>query len=282
MTRFSGNPDMFLSLTNPYPNATDYHLKSTDAEGDLITLTTVDLTLGTGAVLRPKDTQLEACVLPDPARPATASIETSCVLYVSVYGTLGASSFMLTATVRELSAGFHIDAPSSIVADYAFNPATFGPRMPSPAISAAVVYASPGHACSPPDAPDTWQLSNAADAAGAIVLLDRGPSDDGQCPFPGRYFASKVMQAQRARALGVIVANDAASAATGGWDALLNMGTVSGDQSAGITIPSIFVSYATGELIKRQLSSGVRASFSRPTGRLPILVPGMPQVSSAQ
>ena len=279
MTTLSGNPDLYISLTTPYPNASDYHLKSTDAEGDLITLTTVDMTLGSGSVLRSKDAQLEACVAPG-ATSATA-FDTSCVLYVAVYGALGASTFTLSATVRELSAGFHVDAPTAIVADYASSPATFGPRMGSPAaISGAVVYASPGSACPPTGSTEDWRLSNAAAAAGSIVLLDRGPSDDVSCPYPGRYFASKVMQAQKAGALAVIVANDAASAATTSPDALVNMGAVAGDQSALITIPSAFVSLATGELLKRQLSSGVRATFATPSDRLPILVPGLPQVGA--
>ena len=279
MTTLSGNPDLYISLTTPYPNASDYHLKSTDAEGDLITLTTVDMTLGSGSVLRPKDAQLEACVAPD-ATSATA-FDASCVLYVAVYGALGASTFTLSATVRELSAGFHVDAPTAIVADYASSPATFGPRMGNPAaISGAVVYASPGSACPPTGSTEDWRLSNAAAAAGSIVLLDRGPSDDVSCPYPGRYFASKVMQAQKAGALAVIVANDAASAATTSPDALVNMGAVAGDQSALITIPSAFVSLATGELLKRQLSSGVRATFATPSDRLPILVPGLPQVGA--
>lgn len=276
MTTLSGNPDLYVSLTNPYPNATDYHLKSTDAEGDLITLTTVDMTLGSGSVLRPKDAQLEACV--DSSGPA---FDTSCELYVAVYGALGASAFTLTATVRELSAGFHVDAPTVIAADYASSPATFGPRMGDPtAISGAVVYASPGSACPPPGSTEDWRLSNAAEAAGAIVLLDRGPSDDAACPYPGRYFASKVMQAQKAGAVAVIVANDAVSAASTSPDALVNMGAVAGDQSALITIPSAFVSLNTGELLKRQLSSGVRATFATPLGRLPILVLGLPQLGA--
>ena len=43
---------------------------------------------------------------------------------------------------------------------------------------------------------------------GAIALIDRGVGPSNDCPYPGRYFARKVLAAQAAGAKAVIVAND--------------------------------------------------------------------------
>ena len=131
-----------------------------------------------------------------------------------------------------MGSGFHVDSPDAIAGDMPFTVSTFGAPLPLNPITARVVYAQPGAACPPEGAPASWQLSNADALAGAIALVDRG-SD---CPYPGRYFANKVLAAQDAGAVGVIVADDTQAAA------LVYMGAASGDQAARVSIPSLFIS----------------------------------------
>ena len=264
MTAFSGNPDMFLSLTEPYPNATSATWRSTDVEGDVITISNVAFDY------RPKSEELDACLNPPEGAVATQA----CVLYIAVHGFEGASSFSLAADARALSSGFHIDAPAGSAGDYEFTVSTFGAPMPTRPLSASVVKAEPLTACGDGLTSD-GQLVNAADVAGSIAWVERGPHDE-RCPYPGRYFANKVMVAQRAGAVAVIMSNNDED---GG---LIYMGSVSGDHAAAVSIPSIFVSYDVGHnIIQRGLTEGVRVSLSQPLGRLPLLVNGVPQAGAA-
>lgn len=157
--------------------------------------------------------------------------------------------------------GFTIEAPASIAGPKEFTTATFGPRLPQRPLSACVVYAEPHDACTP--------LTNAVAVTGCYVLLDRGAASPGSCDYPNIYFANKVKTAQAAGAVGAIVVNNLDE----GW---VYMGGVSGDAAVDVTIPSIFVSKATGDVMKDNLHHGLRLSFAAPEGRRPLLAPGIP------
>ena len=265
MTAFSGNPDVFVSLTEPYPNATSATWRSTDVEGDVITISNVAFDS------RPKSEALDACLNPPEGSLATRA----CVLYISVFGFEGASSFSLAADARALSSGFHVDAPTGSAGDYEFTVSTFGAPMPRRPLSAPVVKASPLSACGAGLTSD-GNLANAADVAGAIAWVERGPHD-ASCPYPGRYFANKVAVAQRAGAVAVIMSNNDAE-----HDGLIYMGAVSSDASSAVSIPSVFVTHQVGlDVIQHGLTEGVRVSLSQPLGRLPLLVNGVPQAGAA-
>ena len=120
-----------------------------------------------------------------------------------------ASRFSLLPSAIKVGSGFHVEAPDALAGqDYEFAASAFGAPLPLRPLTASVVYAQPGNACPPSGAADNWQLSNAAQVRGAIALIDRGVGPSNDCPYPGRYFASKVLQAQHAGAVAVIVAND--------------------------------------------------------------------------
>ncbi|MBK7965769.1 MAG: M36 family metallopeptidase [Bacteroidetes bacterium] len=127
---------------------------------------------------------------------------------------------------------FNIDSPVGIAGSYGAADATFGPGLPSTPITANIELlvdnTSPVN-----DGCET--VVNAAQLAGKIVLVDRGTCS----------FAIKVEAAQNAGALAVIVVNNVGGAP-------FQMGGT----SATITIPSIMISQADGNLIKAELLLG--------------------------
>jgi hypothetical protein len=118
-----------------------------------------------------------------------------------------------------------VNSPSSIAGSYSMVPAAFGPTLVAP-LTGSLVLADPSIACGP--------LSNAAEINGNIAVIDRG-----SCAF-----VVKVMEAQSAGAIAVIVVNN--------QPGYVNMGGV----DPGITIPAVSVSQIDGELIKAALSQG--------------------------
>jgi len=86
-----------------------------------------------------------------------------------------------------------------------------------------------------------------ANLAGQIALIDRGA-----CSFVG-----KVLNAQNAGAVGVIVVNN---------DTTSNFAM--GGDGTGLTIPAVMISQATGAAIKAQLAGGVTATIQPDTTRL--------------
>ena len=159
-----------------------------------------------------------------------------------------ASRFSLLPSAIKVGSGFHVEAPDALAGqDYEFAASAFGAPLPLRPLTASVVYAQPGNACPPSGAADNWQLSNAAQVRGAIALIDRGVGPSNDCPYPGRYFASKVLQAQHAGAVAVIVANDHVEPEPCGGGRtsrcqLVAMGTSDGDLAETVSIPSVFVS----------------------------------------
>ena len=141
--------------------------------------------------------------------------------FIAVFGAQANSSFSLLATANQVSSGFRIDQPDSISGEYPFTTAVFGPPLPKKGLTACVVYAQ-GPTATDPSKKDSGSacepLANADEVSGCIALLDRGPSDD-SCPYPNRYFANKVLVAQQANAVGVIVADNVINDITVyGWD----------------------------------------------------------------
>ena len=131
-----------------------------------------------------------------------------------------------------------IESPAGIQGSYLGLEAVFGPPLPTDVpITGEVILVNdgtfaPSTGCNP--------LVNAADVSGKIALIDRGG-----CSFP-----NKVLNAQNANAIAVIVCNndDNPPIAMPGIDPT-------------ITIPSIMISKADCQLIKVELANGVTASL---------------------
>jgi len=126
-----------------------------------------------------------------------------------------------------------VTAPAGIAGIKPFGDATFGADPSAGTVSGQVVLAVDGaaptsDACSP--------LTNAAQMAGKIALVDRGA-----CPF-----TTKADAAQAAGAIAVIIADNVAEAppAMGGSDPT-------------VTIPVVSISQADGTAMKAQLGAGV-------------------------
>ncbi|MBP6016607.1 MAG: M4 family metallopeptidase [Candidatus Promineofilum sp.] len=137
-----------------------------------------------------------------------------------------------------------VNSPGAIAGTYAAASASFGPPVPPAGLTGNVVLGDDGvgvgsDACTP--------LVNGAAVAGNLALVDRGT-----CPF-----TVKVKNTQDAGATGVIVANNAAGPPAG----------MSGVDPS-ITIPSLQVSQATGNLIKGALP-GVNATLAAAAGASP-------------
>lgn len=125
-----------------------------------------------------------------------------------------------------------IDPPASIAGTYAVGTASYGPPLSSPGVSGDVVLANDGVA----PIGDGCSAFTPGSLAGKIALIDRGT-----CTF-----TIKVKFAQDAGAVGVIIADNAAGAPPAGL----------GGTDPTITIPSVRVTLADGNLIKAALLSG--------------------------
>lgn len=135
-----------------------------------------------------------------------------------------------------------VNSPPAVAGNYEIGTADFGAPLSSPGVTADVVQATdpvegPGNTsmdgCSP--------FNNAGAISGKIALIDRGV-----CTF-----VSKVLNAQNARAIGVIIVNNVDAASPPGM----------GGSDPSITIPTVSITKANGDLIKAQLAFGVNASL---------------------
>jgi len=133
-----------------------------------------------------------------------------------------------------LTAQLTVDSPPAVAGSPPATGADFGPAPPGGGLSGMLAEAldpsdgagaSTRDACSP--------LSNGPDVAGRIALVERGTC----------VFTEKVLNAQQAGAVGVIVYNNVD-------DGLLIMGGT----EASITIPSVFVERAVGESLRDALA----------------------------
>lgn len=130
-----------------------------------------------------------------------------------------------------------VTAPAAIAGTYLVGDASFGPSVEQSPVSGLVVLVED---LAVPTADGCETLVNGAALAGNIALIDRG-----LCGF-----AVKVQAAQDAGAIGVVVVNNVAGPAA-----------ALGGSSATVTIPSVMVSQADGNLIKAQLAGGVQVSL---------------------
>lgn len=129
-----------------------------------------------------------------------------------------------------------IGAPAGIAGEYFAQSATFGPRLTAGGVTGAVVVAlDPADAAGATTLDACSPLTNAAEVAGRIALVNRG-----SCTF-----TVKVKNAQNAGAIAVVVANNAANGLPG-----------MGGGDATITIPSIGVQRSTGDAIRAALATG--------------------------
>ncbi len=162
----------------------------------------------------------------------------------------GAQTNKWTQKYLHLPAALTVEAPASIADEYVGQEAAFGPALRLPGTSGDVVAVDDG-VLGPIDADHALvgtvsdgcetPFVNAAEIRGKIALIDRG-----YCAF-----TIKVRNAQLAGAIGVIVANNAATGLPG-----------MGGTDASITIPSIGVTQTVGTAIRGQLPApGVVASI---------------------
>lgn len=125
-----------------------------------------------------------------------------------------------------------VTAPASVENNYLMVPASFGPNYPLAGLNRQLVLANPILGINDNNA----ALTNAADVAGKIVVMERGG---------GIGFTTKVRNAQNSGAVGVIVINNIAGPATtmGGTDPL-------------VTIPSAMISQLDGDILRPAISAG--------------------------
>jgi Zn-dependent metalloprotease len=148
----------------------------------------------------------------------------------------GARSAAACSTFSPPVGQLRVNAPASIAGDYFAQAAFFGPALTPEGVTGDVVAAlDPPDASGPSTSDGCSALTNAAAVSGKIALINRGT-----CTF-----VTKVLNAQAAGAIGVIIANNAATG-------LAPMGGASDD----VTIPSIGVQQATGTSIRTALGSG--------------------------
>jgi hypothetical protein len=139
-----------------------------------------------------------------------------------------------------------IHPPSSAAGDYGAAGAAFGPAPTATGTSGALVVAlDPADAAGPSTTDACSPLTNAADVAGKIAVLDRGSCN----------FTVKVKNAQNAGAIAVIVVNNVPG----------DPGLMGGADPT-ITIPAVQVSQAHGNTIKAGLpATGTIRSNPRPS-----------------
>ena len=112
---------------------------------------------------------------------------------------------------------------SPVTANYGASPATFGPQLNTSGITGNVLVAVPANGCTAITSP----------VAGGIAVIDRGACD----------FSLKVLNAQLAGAIAVIVANNQGATAT------ITMGP--GEGAKKIRIPAVMISQNDGAALKQ-------------------------------
>lgn len=138
-----------------------------------------------------------------------------------------------------------VTAPGPLAGNYKFGAGTFGPAPSSANFNGQVVQATDAANASGPTTTDgCTAITNAAAIAGKVALIDRGTCG----------FTVKVKNAQDAGAIAVVIADNAAGqpAGLGGADPT-------------ITIPSVRISLADGNLFKANLPATVSGFVVDPT-----------------
>jgi len=138
-----------------------------------------------------------------------------------------------------------VNAPGTLPGTMALGSAAFGPGLDETGLTGDLVLADDGTA---PDSDACSGLVNGAQISGNIALIDRGT-----CTF-----VSKALQAQAAGARAVIIV-DNVSAATP-----LNLG----GSDPGVSIPTVSITRADGDLLKAELAGGVNVTLQLDANQL--------------
>ncbi len=183
-------------------------------------------------------------------------------------------AFVTAGVPNVLSFGvpvMRVNSPAAIANVYAVGAASFGPALTSSPITSDVVRALDAADAAGPTTFDACSpITNAADVAGKIALVDRGTCG----------FTIKVKNVQDAGAIAVIVADNLAGSPPPGL----------GGADPTITIPSVRITLADGNAIKTQLVNGVNATLSidlsiragtDPFGRMRVNAPAPVQTGSS-
>jgi len=137
-------------------------------------------------------------------------------------------------TTGQSASNFEVNSPESIAGSYlATGAAAFGPAFPAGGLTGDLAIAEDGEGSS---SDICTEVINPADLDGKIALIRRG----------GCTFVEKVLNAQEAGAIGVVVYNNIVG---GGVDEM-------GGASTEVTIPSLMVSFETGQLLLDALEGG--------------------------
>jgi extracellular elastinolytic metalloproteinase len=130
-----------------------------------------------------------------------------------------------------------INAPASLAGSHAAGNAAFGPTLNGVGVTGNVVLAIDGRGTT---TDGCERITNGAAVGGKIALVDRGTCD----------FSKKVLNAQTAGAIAVIVVNNQG-------DDVFTMGGA----NSKITIPSELIGQSDGAAIKAALGDGVNATL---------------------
>ena len=122
-----------------------------------------------------------------------------------------------------------VNSPASIAGSKVAQSAQFGQPLTAVGVTGDVVAAVPANGCT--------DLTNAAQVSGKIALIDRGTCE----------FSTKVLKAQNAGAVAVIIANNVSSGLPG-------MGA--GVDAPFVTIPSVGILQSDGAAIRGALTGG--------------------------
>jgi Zn-dependent metalloprotease len=140
----------------------------------------------------------------------------------------------------------HVNSPAFLRGDYTMAPATFGPPFSPAGITGDIVLVDDGKGARSDGCQTPFR--NGSEVDGRIALIDR--SGIGTCTYE-----EKVRNAQLNGAIGVIIANDAASGDTP---------TIVWGLDPSITIPSGIIGYSDGQALRSPRARIVNATI---TGR---------------
>lgn len=157
---------------------------------------------------------------------AASALNTGKLVWDGTFVTSAARQFLGPATI------VRIVSPASLAGEKDFGTADFGPPPPSPPISAQVILAKDSTV---PTSDGCEALTNAAQIAGKIALVDRGTCS----------FTQKAERAQAAGAIAVIIGNNVSGPAP----------QMTGTDPT-ITIPVVSITQTDAGLIENQLSLG--------------------------
>ena len=135
-----------------------------------------------------------------------------------------------------------VTAPTNIAGIYPVGTASFGAALSSPGVSGQIVQALDAANVSGVTTFDgCTALTNAADVAGKIALVDRGTCG----------FTTKAANVQAAGAIAMVVADNAAGSPPAGMSGV----------APAVTIPAVRITQAAGNLVKANLGAGVQATI---------------------